>query len=118
MFSLVRCGFRCADQLPTEGDGLGSTPVRKEPKVADADEPSRKYMQQEPPQELMCGKSHLPLLVAMRVVLPPEGDLLSIEAQQAMIADGDAMRVSGEIVEHVLRSAERRFCVHDPIFVR
>jgi hypothetical protein len=37
----------------------------------------------------------------MRVVSPAEGDALSIEGQQAVIADGDAMRIVAPMREIV-----------------
>jgi hypothetical protein len=80
-----------ADQVPAECDQLGSVPVSKEAEVPDADEARRQYMQEKAAQELIGRKSHLSLLVAVRIILPAELDLLAIEAQQTMIADGDAM---------------------------
>jgi hypothetical protein len=41
----------------------GSLPVGEESEVADADEPWRQQMEQEPAQELVDGQSHEPLLV-------------------------------------------------------
>jgi hypothetical protein len=60
-------------------------------KLSDADEPSRQNVLGKTAEELARRKGHLPLLVAMSVVLPAEGHALAIEGQQAMITDGDAM---------------------------
>jgi hypothetical protein len=38
-------------------------------------------MQQETSQKLVCGNGHFPLLVAMRVVLPTEGDGFAVEGK-------------------------------------
>jgi hypothetical protein len=68
-------------------------------------------------EELARRKSHLPLLVAMSVVLPAEGHAFSIEGQQAMITDRNPMRIPPQIAKHLGGSAECRFRVHDPILL-
>lgn len=65
-------------------------PVRQKTKVADTDEASGKDMKEKAAQELMGGKGHLSLLLAMFVILPAEGQFFAVKAQQTMIAD--AMR--------------------------
>jgi hypothetical protein len=66
-------------------------------------------------QKLRCFQGHLALLVAMRVVSPAEGDLLSIEGQQAVIADGDAMRVPAKIAKNLDWRAEGWLGVYNPL---
>ena len=51
----------------------------------------------------------------MRVVLPAEGDLTVSKSLQPVIGDGNAMRVASQIMQHVLRTAERRLRVHHPV---
>src|SRR5258706_9449443 len=75
-------------------------------------------MKENPPQELVCRYGHLPLLVAVRVILPPEGDLIVLKGDQAMIGDRHAMRVAGQIVEHVIRPPERPFGVDHPVLAK
>ena len=77
------------------------TAVSQKPKLPDANEAARKYMLDEAPQELVGTQRHLPLLVAVRVIFPAEGDLVSVESERSMIADGDAMSVAAEIAEHL-----------------
>ncbi len=72
-------------------------------------------MDQEAPQELVCGESHDLLLAAASVVFPAEGNALSVEADEAMVGDGDAVRVAGEIVENMLGSAEGWLGIDDPL---
>ena len=49
------------------------------------------------------------------IILPPEGDAVILEADQAMVRDGDAVRVAGEVVEDVFGTAKRRLGVDHPI---
>jgi hypothetical protein len=50
-------------------------------------------VQQESPQELVSRDGHLTFLVSVRIILPSEGDLITVEADQAVIGDGDAVCV-------------------------
>ncbi len=68
--------------------------IGKKPKVPDADEGTWQYVLSESLQEVGCGECHHALLVAMRIVFPPECNAVTIEGQQSMIADGNAMRVT------------------------
>jgi hypothetical protein len=51
----------------------------------------------------------------MSVVLPAKGDALAIKLQQPVIGDGDAMRISAEVAEHLHRAAESGFGVYYPV---
>ena len=75
-------------------------------KLPDADETAGQNVLGETTEELARRKSHLPLLVAMSVVLPAEGHALAIEGQQAMIADRNPMRIPPQIAKYLKRSAE------------
>ena len=76
--------------------------------VADADETSGQHMLAEAAQELACGECHDALLVAVRIVFPSKAYAVTIEAQQALIADGYAVSVAAEIAQHVSRLRQMR----------
>ena len=82
--------------MPGQLQQGGAARTGEESEGADSDKAARQRMQQEAPQKLVCGNGHFPLLVAVRIVLPAEGNRLAIEGDEAMIGDGDPMRVSGE----------------------
>ena len=86
-------------------------------KLTDADEASRQKVLSETAEELVRRKGHLPLLVAMSVVLRAEGDALAIEGQQAVIADCHAMRIRPEIAKHLSGFAKCGFRVYHPILL-
>ena len=90
----------------------------EEAKVSDADETSGQYMLNKTAEELRRRQSHFAVLFAVRVVLPPECDALSIKCQKAVIGDGNAMGVAAEIAKNVLRSAEGPFGVNDPVLAK
>ena len=72
-------------------------------------------MQEEAAQKLLRCHCHQLLFAAVRVILPAERDLAIGEVNNPMIGDGDAMRVAGQVMKNVLRAAERRLGVHDPV---
>jgi hypothetical protein len=68
-----------ADQLSAECNQWCSMPIRKKAKVPDADKASGQYMQEKAAEELIGGKSHLPLLIPVRVILPAEGHFFAVK---------------------------------------
>ena len=72
-------------------------------------------MQKETSQELLRGERHLSLLITVRIVLPQEGDLVMVKGHEAVVADGNAMGVAGQISQHVVRATKRRLSVDDPL---
>ncbi len=51
----------------------------------------------------------------MRIIPPAEGYVLPIEVQESMIADGNAVGVSGQIVQYVFGSAKRWLGIDNPL---
>ena len=72
-------------------------------------------MQQETSQELLRGECHLSLFIAVGIVFPAKGNLVMLEGEQAVVGDGDAMGVAGEIAQHMMGSTEGWLGVDDPL---
>src|SRR3954453_12316895 len=83
--------------------------------VADANEASRQDMLAEAAQELCRGERHDALLVAVRIVFPSEAYAVTVEAEQALVADGDAVCISAEIAQHADGISEGRLRVDHPV---
>ena len=86
--------------------------------VADADEGSGQHMLAEAAQELCRGERHDALLVAMGVVFPSKTYAVTIEAEQAPIADGDAVGISAEIAQHAEGISEGRLGIDHPVLLQ
>jgi hypothetical protein len=91
------------------------SPVGQEAEKANANEALGQHMQQEPPQELVGGDGHFPLLAAVGVVLPPKGDLAIGQLDKAVVGNSYPVCVSRQIMEHMLRAAEGRLGIDHPI---
>ena len=87
----------------------------EETEEADTDETARERVQQKAPQELLGGECHQTSFAAVDIILPAEGDLAVRESDQPVVGDGDPVGVAGEIMEHMLRSAEGRLGVDNPV---
>src|SRR5450759_5081638 len=70
-------GRFCRDgkELSREGEPGRAMRVGQISKLPDADEPSRQNVLGETAEELVCREGHLPLLAAVSVVFPAEGDV-------------------------------------------
>jgi hypothetical protein len=72
-------------------------------------------MQEEATQELASAELHLTVLATVGVVLPAEGDVLSVKGQQSVVGNGHAMGVAAQIAQHLERAAKGWLGVDDPI---
>lgn len=82
--------------------------------MAYAHEPLGQHVEEESAHELWGFERHGALLAAMGIIFPAEGDVFSVECDQTMVGDGDAVCVSAEIAQDMFRSAEERLSVDDP----
>ena len=84
--------------------------------MPDPHEPRRQHVQEEPAEELDRLQRHRLLLPAVGVVLPAErrpGP--SSRPISRLVADRHPVGVPGQVLEHLLRAAERRLGVDDPL---
>jgi hypothetical protein len=71
-------------------------------------------MKQEAADEFLRLEPHHALGGFMAVVFPAERDVSISDIDQAIVRNGDAMRVTSQVVEHLLRATERFLRVHHP----
>ena len=103
------------DQSSRASEVLVSKAIGKQAEVTDAYEAFWEHVKEEAAQELRSLKRHGPLLIAMRVVSPAEGDIDAVEGNEPVVGDGDAMGVAAEIAQHLLGSAHGLLGVDDPL---
>jgi len=73
-------------------------------------------MKQEPPDELLRSYSDLFALITIATVSVPEGDQTILNFHDAVVGNGNAMRISAEIIKYLHRTIERCLGIHNPIF--
>ena len=104
-----------SELLSSERDECSQACVGEIAEVADANEAPGQHMLAEAAQELACGERHDALLVAVGVVFPSKTYAVTIEAEQAAIADGDAVGIAAEIAQHANGIFEGRLGIDHPV---
>ena len=109
---MVRLGRK---QGSCQGDALAAEAIGEQAEVADAHEASGKNVEEESAQELYGVQGHDTLLVPMGIVFPAEGNAFAVEADQAVVGDGDAMGVTPQVAQHLLRSSHGLLGINHPV---
>lgn len=78
--------------------------VSKQAEVTDAWKSTRQNVLEEASEELLMSECHDAALAVVRIVFPAEGHLRIRYLDQAMVRDRDAVRIAGQIMEHMFRS--------------
>ena len=103
------------EQALTEGQESGAPAIGQEPEKADADKAAGQDVKQEAAQELLGTERHPSLLISVGIILPAESNLAMFESHEAVVGDGYAMGIAGEIAEHMVGTTEGRLGVDDPV---
>src|SRR5437016_5490549 len=100
------------------GDVALAAVVSQDSIMADADQARGQQMKAEAADELAGREAERLNYPALSVIAIAEGDApgLVIEAEDAPVAQGDAVRVVGEVTQHLLRPPERTFGKDHPTF--
>ena len=101
----------------SECEPSGSVSTGEIAEVADADKAPGQHMLAKATQELASVQSHDALLIAVSIVFPSKAHAVTIEAEQALIADGYAVSVAAKIAQHVSRSSKSRLGINHPIML-
>jgi hypothetical protein len=90
-------------------------PIGEETEVPDAHEVSRNQLQQDSAQKSMGPNRHKPLFAFVSGVAPTENDLPVGQRDQPMAADGHAIGVTTQMLEHLYGISDRSFRVDHPV---
>src|SRR5271156_1867762 len=112
----TRCGAQVGSKKQAGSSQQAGAPrVGEESKLPDTNETSRQNVKGEPAKELARRQRHLALFVAVSVVSPAKGNVLTVECQQPVVADGNPVGVATEILNYMAGSAERGLGVDHPL---
>src|SRR5216683_3847374 len=106
-----------AEKLAATLQLLLAVSIAEEPVVANAMEPTRENVEQKSPDELVRREGHGFLLIVVAVVSPFKFHLAIFDGDDPMIGNGHPVRVSADIVHHLLWPGERWLGVDDPFQV-
>ena len=72
-------------------------------------------MKKEPADKLVGLEGHGFLVVMVGIIAPEEGNLVVPEGEEAVIADGDSVGISAEVLKDPLGAIEGGFAIDDPL---
>ena len=104
----------CMQKRAAERERGLTVAVGEQATMPDLDKPGRQHVNQEPTDELDRLECHQLLGVVVGRVAPAERDLAILNRDEPSVGDGNAVRVIGQILEHVLRAAEGRLDAEHP----
>lgn len=103
------------EQSLTERQESRAPSIGQEPERSDANKTAGQDVEQEAAQELLRIERHPSFLIPVGIILPAKGNPVPVEGYEAVVGDGHAMGVAGEIAEHMMRTAEGGLGVDDPV---
>jgi hypothetical protein len=74
-------------------------------------------MEKEPSDKLACLERHGLLAVMVCIVAPQEGNIVVTEVEDAVIADGDSVSISAQVLKNTFGAIEGRFAIDDPFLM-
>ena len=114
-FRFTRFGSRLVEQGSAQGKVASPSSIGEHAVVAQPRESAREHMKKEAADELARVETHHLALVAVSVVAPSEANMLAIEVDESMIADGGLVSVAPEVGDYIGCPGKRSFGVDDPV---
>ena len=74
-------------------------------------------MEEKPSDKFICRERHGLLTVIVGIIPPEEGNIAVLIGQDAVIADGNSVSISAEILENTCGAIKGRFAIDDPLFM-
>jgi len=75
------------------------------------------YMKKEPPDKFIGLQGQGLLTVTVGIISPEKRNMAVPDSEDAVIADGDSMGISAEVLKDPLGAIEGRFAVDDPLLL-
>ena len=102
-------------KLAAAGELPRTMAIAEQAVIANAMKPLGQDMQEEAADELIGGEGHVFLSIVVAIVFPSEADPAVVDVTQAIVGNGDAMGISPDVFEDLLRSCEGRLGKDDPL---
>ena len=96
-------------KLSAQSELLCPVAIGEESEITNALKPIGKYVKQEPTDEFVGAERHRLVAAAIAIILPAKLNLAVIDIEQTVVGDGDAVRVSRDILKDLFRSGEGLF---------
>jgi hypothetical protein len=114
LFLARRLGRRAMQELSAPSKFLLSVAIGEKAIIADPLEPFGQNVKQEAADELLGREFHGFVAVVVAVIPPLEPNFVVVEVKQAVVGDGDAMRILRNVAENLFRPGKWSLGVHHP----
>ena len=74
-------------------------------------------MKKEPPDQFICLQRQGLLAVTVGIISPEKRNMAVPVGEDAVIADGDSVSISAEVLKNTFGAIEGRFAIDDPLLV-
>jgi len=74
-------------------------------------------MKQEPSDELVSLERHGLLMIVVSIISPEERDIAALDIKDSVIADGDPVGISAEVLKDPRSAIKGRFAIDDPLLM-
>lgn len=105
------------EMVTAKSQRLTAIAVGEQPEVADLDEATRQNVKQKATDELNRIEAHHLDAVVVSGVAPLKTHLPVVQVQEPAIGEGNTMSVACQVLEHILRAAERCLGIDDPFLM-
>lgn len=109
--------FIPSEELPTDAEVVFSVSVGQQAEVTYSNKASGQDMEEEPADKLLGLEPHGFLAVLVLIISPEEGNLTVPDGEEAVIADGDSVGISTQVLQDPLGAIEGRFAIDYPFFM-
>src|ERR1700722_9288518 len=106
--------LRHAEKFATTGELVLTVAVAEQAVITDPLEAAGQDMDEEAADELVGIQCHRLLLAAATIILPLEANLAIVDIEDAIVGNGDAVCVSADVFQDLLRSGEGALCIDHP----
>ncbi len=106
-----------AKELAACSNVISTFPVCQQAEVPYPNVSIRQYMQKESSDELIGLKGHHLLLIVICVITPSERNIAVFGLDDTIVADGDPVGISTEILQNTANAVEGRLAVDNPLLV-
>jgi hypothetical protein len=106
--------YRLADQSTNPQYRFPFTGVGKKAVISDLHEPEGQNMEQETTNQFLCIQRHRCVFLTVLPIFIDECHFPVLYRCDPVVAYGNPMGVAAKVLEHLLRSGKRLFCINNP----
>jgi len=110
-------GYSLTEERTAYRDGVFAVSVCQKAEVTYSDIPSGQNMKKESSDKLVCLKRHGLLTITVGIIPPEKRDVAITIGKDAVIADGDPVGISAEVLKDAFGAVEGRLAIDNPLLV-